>query len=86
MHLLGLGVRNPKIAEYLAPFASSKSSASLDSCWIAANVGRSKRRDGSVKVRRYTFARDVADRVLRQLGRFTTRLKAECALFACLAI
>lgn len=83
VHLLGLGVRNARIRDYLAPFADSSSSVSLDSCWIAANVGREKRRDGSIRPRRYTLARDVAGRVLGALGRLSDRLKVQAALFAC---
>ena len=85
VHLLGLGIRNRNVRAYLAPFAGSTTSVSLDSCWIAANVGREKRKDGSVRTRRYTHARDVAGRVLSALGRFSHRLKVEAALFACLA-
>ncbi len=60
VHLLGLGPRNRNVAAYLAPFAADDApSVSLDSCWIAANVGR-----GGSKPRRYTRARDAAHRLL----------------------
>jgi hypothetical protein len=94
IHLLGLGITNPKVNEYLAPFvdlprepwpATRGTSVSLDSCWIAANVGRNQRKDGSVRVRRYTKARDIAARVLKALGRLTDRTKVEAAIYACLA-
>jgi hypothetical protein len=80
IHLLGLGIRNRKADAYLAPFVNSSTSVSLDSCWIAANVGRGKSRP-----RRYTSARDFAEIVLRALGLFSGRLKNEAAIFACLA-
>lgn len=85
VHLLGLGITNQKIDAYIAPFVGSSSSVSLDSCWIAANVGRNQRKDGTVRVRRYTKARDVAQRVLKALGKLTNRVKVEAALYACLA-
>ena len=81
VHLLGLGIRNPKIREYLAPFVdvSRSTTVSLDSCWIAANVGRGK------KPRKLTRARDAAGSVLRRLGRYTKALTQEAAMFACFA-
>lgn len=79
VHLLGLGIANRNIHDYVAPFAGSKTTVSLDSCWIAANVGRGKR------PRRLTRARDIAERVLRRMGRFTKSLKVESAMYACWA-
>ncbi len=85
VHLLGLGLRNRDAADYVAPFAGTSTSVSLDSCWITANVGRNKRKDGTVKTRRYTLARDIAHQVLTQAGTLTNRLKVEAAVYACLA-
>lgn len=85
VHLLGLGITNRQVIDYVTPFAGTSSSVSLDSCWIAANVGRNKRKDGTVKRRRYTKARDIADIVLRAMGRFSNRVKVEAAMYACLA-
>jgi hypothetical protein len=77
VHLLGLGIHNRNADAYVAPFVDSCSSVSLDSCWIAANVGRNPKR------RRFTKARDIARQVLEAAGRYTTRLNVEAALFAC---
>lgn len=85
VHLLGLGITNRQVIDYVTPFAGTSTSVSLDSCWIAANVGRNKRKDGTVKRRRYTKARDIADVVLRAMGRFSNRVKVEAAMYACLA-
>lgn len=74
VHLLGLGVRSPKVAAYLEPFVDGPS-VSLDSCWIAANVGRGK------KPRRFTRARDAATAVLERTGAST--LVPEVAIYAC---
>tara|TARA_S200002703_G_scaffold158798_1_gene170145 strand:+ start:3209 stop:4375 length:1167 start_codon:yes stop_codon:yes gene_type:complete len=73
VHLLGLGIRNPKVADYVA---AAGDSVSLDSCWIAANAGRGK------KPRRFTRARDVATTVLATLG-VTTVAVSELAIYAC---
>lgn len=82
VHLLGLGVRNRKAVAYTRVFASPgvEASYSMDSCWIAGNVGRN-----GGKRRRFTKAQDIAAGVLESLGRLTVRLKVELALFACLA-
>lgn len=66
VHLLGLGIRSPKAAAYVAPFASTPTSVSLDSCWIAANAGRT----GGIGngPRKFTAARDVAAHVLAGRG------------------
>lgn len=82
VHLLGLGISNRQIQQYLRPFAGSSSSVSLDSCWLTANVGRNKRADGSVKRRRHTKACDIATQVLNRLGRFSVDLKVQSALFS----
>ncbi len=58
VHLLGLGVRNRNGAAYAAAFAGTDTSYSMDSCWIAANVGRSE-----AKPRRFTAVRDAAARL-----------------------
>ena len=82
LHLLGLGVSNRQVRDYLRPFVGSFSTVSLDSCWLTANVGRNPRADGSVKVRRHTKACDIATQVLNHLGRFSVDLKVQSALFA----
>ena len=84
VHLLGLGITNREVNDYIAPFAISRSTTvSLDSCWIAANVGRNKRKDGSVRVRRYTKARDFAGAALAAMGRAADDfIKVQAALFA----
>jgi len=73
VHLLGLGIRNPKVADYVA---AAGASVSLDSCWIAANAGRGK------SPRRYTRARDVAGRIISALGVATVAV-SELAIYAC---
>lgn len=80
IHLLGLGIRNPKLDAYLAPFATSSSSVSLDSCWLAANAGR---RNGPANgPRRLTRARDAAAALLGTAG--TGAAVTTLALVACL--
>ena len=60
VHLLGLGIRNRKLGDYLAAFANG-GTVSLDSCWIAANAvrGKSPRR----LIRAADKARDLLSRV-----------------------
>jgi len=55
VHLLGVGIRNRKAQAYADAFAGTETSFSMDSCWIAANAGRSE-----AKPRRFTAARDAA--------------------------
>ncbi len=77
VHLLGLGARNRRVNEYLAPFVGSLfTSVSLDANWITANVGRQG------KVRRYTAARDAAKLALGLAASAAT--VAEVALLAVL--
>jgi hypothetical protein len=77
VHLLGLGVRNRKLPQYLAPFAelAPATSVSLDSCWIRANVG---------KGRRFTEARKKVDEALVVSGLPLADLRVEAALMLCL--
>lgn len=79
VHLLGLGIRSPKLAAYLAPFADSRSSVSLDSCWLTANVGLTNGPGGGP--RRLTKAREVAKRVLGLDGGLPV---IELAVYTCL--
>lgn len=76
VHLLGLGVGNRQVQQYLTPFASSSASVSLDSCWITANVGRQGKR------RRHTKACDYAEAALQAAGRSSVDLKVQAALYA----
>jgi len=79
VHLLGLGIRSRQLAAYLAPFASSRSSVSLDSCWITANVGLTNGPGGGP--RRLTKAREVAKKVLGESGGLRV---IELAVYTCL--
>lgn len=92
VHLLGLGPNNPKVCDYLAPFAveGCETSVSLDSCLIAASVGKTNGKGGGP--RRYTKAQDFAGRVLAAAGRVASvaskaardvALKVELALLMC---
>lgn len=76
VHLLGLGIRNRRLGSYLDALAGT--SVSLDSCWIAANVGRA---GGG---RRLTRARDAARPKLAQTGVTTVKV-SELAVYCCLA-
>lgn len=82
VHLLGLGIRSPKLNAYLAPFAEEGCTAtvSLDSCWITANVGLTNGPKGGP--RRLTKAREIAKRVLGLDGGSPV---IELAVYACLA-
>lgn len=80
IHLLGLGIRSRSLAAYLAPFATSSTSVSLDSCWLAANAGRT---NGPANgPRRLTRARDAAEQILGAAA--TTATVTTLALVTCL--
>ena len=78
-HLLGLGVNNRQVMDYVAPFAGTSTSLSMDSCWLTANVGRKPKR------RRYTLANDMAAQVLKGLGRYSVGLRVQSALYTVLS-
>lgn len=79
VHLLGLGIRNRAVSRYLEPFQGLNCSVSMDSCWIAANVGRGQ------KPRRLTLARDCAREALRLAGQnVDPSMVTELALLLCL--
>jgi hypothetical protein len=75
VHLLGLGIRSRGLRRYLEGF--EKTSVSLDSCWIAANSGRSPR------PRRLTRANDAAKTVLERTGASVSSV--ELGLYSCFA-
>lgn len=80
VHLLGLGIRNRQAPQYMEAFAREgcTASVSMDSCWIAANVGRQGRRP-----RRFTRARDRATAVLGDSANpFTV---TELGIYCCFA-
>ena len=81
VHCLGLGPTNPKIVAYMAAFAGTATSVSLDSCWITANTGKGSEK---AKERRYTKAQRIAGKVLAALGISSLALKLEVALACCL--
>lgn len=62
VHLLGLGARNPYVADYLRPFVGQSTTVSLDSNWITASSG-SKGNKGRAKDRRHTAAKALATAV-----------------------
>tara|TARA_R110002167_G_scaffold143958_1_gene333636 strand:- start:3669 stop:4886 length:1218 start_codon:yes stop_codon:yes gene_type:complete len=79
VHLLGLGIRSRQLEAYLAPFANSRSSVSLDSCWITANVGLTNGPGNGP--RRLTKAREAAKKVLGESGGLRV---IELAVYTCL--
>jgi len=82
VHCLGLGPTNPKIDAYMEAFVGSKTTVSLDSCWITANVGKAK---GKTKAKPYTRAQELAVLVLEQAGlEVTVERKVELAMLLCL--
>ena len=86
IHLLGLGVRNPKAPAFLGAL-KGLCSVSLDSCWIGSVAGRTNGpKDpitGKGTRRRLTIASDLARDVLARLG--SSRLVKEVAVYALLA-
>ena len=76
VHLLGLGIRNRKLADYLDAFKVG-GTVSLDSCWIAANAVRGK------NPRRLTRAADAAKALLSRLP--VTVSPVALSIYACLA-
>jgi len=80
VHLLGLGIRNRSLDAYLDPFARSNSSVSLDSCWLAANAGRTNGPNRGP--RRLTRARDAAAVLLGNAA--STSAVTSLALVTCL--
>ena len=84
VHCLGLGPTNQKIRHYMAAFAGTETSVSLDACWIKANAGKAnpeKRR----KERRYTKAQRFAAAALDAAGKVVDlALKLEVAMLLCL--
>jgi hypothetical protein len=79
VHLLGLGIRSRQLDAYLAPFANSRASVSLDSCWITANVGLTNGPKGGA--RRLTKAREIAKKILGLTGGLAV---IELAVYTCL--
>ena len=69
VHLLGLGIRNPKTPAFLEALATF-CSVSLDSCWIGSAAGRTNgpKVDGKGTRRRLTIASDLARDVLARVG------------------
>jgi hypothetical protein len=65
VHLLGLGVRNAKVAAYTAVFGADDvaTTFSMDSCWVTANVGRP-----DSGARPHTLAQDVCRTILAAAG------------------
>lgn len=78
VHLLGLGIKNRRLDEYLA--ACRTTNVTLDSCWLTANAGHTNGPGGGP--RRYTKARGLARAVLPEGSKIEL---SELAAFACLA-
>jgi hypothetical protein len=76
VHLLGLGIRSRNLTAYLA--GVGRTSVSLDSCWITANVGR--KRAGPLRL---TRAQDMARSVLARVR--ATVSHVELAFYSCFA-
>jgi len=82
VHCLGLGPTNPRITEYMDAFAGTKTTVSLDSCWITANVAKAR---GRQKAKRFTRAQELARVVLGRAGVTATVQKVvELGLLLCL--
>ena len=87
VHLLGIGPLARNVAAYLAPFAGTRTSVSLDACWITGNVGRTNGRhvdpaETKGGPRRYTLARDLSKAALGATA--TAARVAELALLVAL--
>lgn len=72
VHLLGLGITNKGLGDYLAPFGEL-TTVSLDACWITGNAGRKNGRanhpheeKGGARV--FTKAKDTARAVIAERG------------------
>ena len=77
VHLLGLGIRSRNLTSYLDAI-TGRTSVSLDSCWITANVGR--KRAGPLRL---TRAQDMAKSVLARVK--ATVAHVELAMYCCFA-
>jgi len=62
VHLLGLGIRNRNLRDYLIAFEDTDCGVSLDSCWITANTGTAG------KGRRLTRALSACKQLLARVG------------------
>lgn len=77
IHLLGLGIRNRNLREYLIAFEGTACGVSLDSCWITANTGTAG------KGRRLTRARRVVRKLLACVGVGVSSVSL--SIYCCLA-